>query len=75
MKLVYDVSSVPVGGDLKSVIDVVNKSGWLIYDSSRGNKPVLVEEDTKLRLIDWDTCTTEERQKILKFADDNRERS
>jgi hypothetical protein len=45
IRLIYDCNSIPGGIDLDRLYNIICNSGIVVYDSTRGTKPEVIDKD------------------------------
>ena len=66
--LVYDLCSVPDGVTIDQIVDIWKGEEFIIYDSRKGNTPVIHDpENTKGILVDISTAEEEVLKQIEKL--------
>lgn len=48
VKVIYDIQSCPDGLNMKQIIDISNNLKFVIYDSTLGNKPKVLDESLEI---------------------------
>lgn len=72
IKLTYDISSLPDGLNIDQLYNIIANSGIVVYDSKKGDKPILTTEDLTLKDIHFLTKKDflEKYEELMKIPKD-----